>query len=263
MPLNSALRAKLPELVPHGLVVTRTWLVQQGVSRHSLDNLVKSNQLYPLVRGVYKRPETQLTWQGIVASLQRLGHDFAIGGLSALEVHGLNHHIPLGKERPIRLYGPDPLPKWSKKLGISEYFIWHSASRLWRPKPQTQHSLRFTMDRTWGHQPYVMKVSRPERAIFEVLESVPAGISFEHADQLMQSMSLLSSDRLDVILRQIKHVKVKRLFFWFAARQNHDWLKKLDVNHYDLGAGKRVVEPGGKLDKKYQITVNDQIDGYY
>ena len=73
MPLNAALRTELLELVPYGLLATRPWLMERGIARHAVDNLVKSGQLIPLRAGVYVRPGSRLVWQGIVCSLQRMG----------------------------------------------------------------------------------------------------------------------------------------------------------------------------------------------
>ncbi|MGY4414931.1 hypothetical protein ACVWW4_006667 [Bradyrhizobium sp. LB7.1] len=50
-------------------------------------------------------------------------------------------------------------------------------------------------------------------------------------------------------------MKVKRLFFWFADRHNHSWLKQIDRGKVDLGTGKRMLVKGGRLDPKYLITV--------
>ena len=94
MPLNAALRAELLDLVPYGLLATRPWLMERGVGRHAVDNLVKSGQLIPLRPGVYIRPGSQLVWQGIVCSLQRLGGDLVVGGTTALELHGRAHICP-------------------------------------------------------------------------------------------------------------------------------------------------------------------------
>jgi hypothetical protein len=56
-------------------------------------------------------------------------------------------------------------------------------------------------------------------------------------------------------------VKVKRLFFYFADRHHHAWLKRLDKSAIDLGTGKRMLVKGGKLDPTYQITVPEDPDG--
>jgi len=49
------------------------------------------------------------------------------------------------------------------------------------------------------------------------------------------------------------------LFFWLADRQQYPWLQKIDRSNIDLGAGNRVIIKGGKLDKKYKITVPENI----
>jgi len=35
----------------------------------------------------------------------------------------------------------------------------------------------------------------------------------------------------------------------------HPWLSHVNLNHVDLGSGKRVIVKDGVLDKKYKITV--------
>lgn len=54
-------------------------------------------------------------------------------------------------------------------------------------------------------------------------------------------------------------MKVKRLFFFFADRHHHSWAKFLKADQIDLGKGKRVLANPGKLDKKYQITVPEDL----
>jgi hypothetical protein len=72
MPLNAQLREKLIDLIPHGLVVTRSWLTGQDIGRHAIDNLVKSGQLFSMVHGVYARPGTIPTWRGLMQGLATL-----------------------------------------------------------------------------------------------------------------------------------------------------------------------------------------------
>ncbi len=263
MPVNATLRSRLAEFAPYGLLVTRRWLQKKGISRHSLDNLVKSGQLVALVPGVYKRPETVLKWQGVISSLQRMGSDLIPGGLTALEQQGLVHYLPMSEQKTIHLYGYDSLPSWANKLGLPEKFNRHGNFRLWgeRKEDRGGQSELFTVDLPWSDLPIMLRVSTPERAICEVLEDVPGSVSFEHAGQLGQGLPGLSPRRLQQILNQLKSVKVKRLFFWFAERQNHAWMKKLDPAQFDLGSGKRVLIKGGKLNKKYSITVPEENDG--
>jgi len=248
MPLHAETRSELIKLAPYGLVATKAWLVKQGLTRHSIDNLVKARQLIPLCSGVYQRPETNLTWQGVVFSMQRIGLDLSVGGLMALEMQGFAHYLPLSKTRTIDLYGHDKLPAWANKLLPEVKFVRHS---------QASHLTEFDLEIRWGDSEWPLTISTPEKAFLEVLRSVPEQISFEHADQLMQGMTSLSPHRLDRLLERTKSIKVVRLFFWFADRHQHQWRKKLEANDYRLGSGKRVLAVGGKLDKKYLITVPD------
>jgi hypothetical protein len=100
-----------------------------------------------------------------------------------------------------------------------------------------------------------LRLSCPEKACFEMLAGVPETTGFDHADELFQGMTSLSPSRLEALLRGCCSVKVKRLFFWFAERQDYAWLRPLDSGDFDLGKGKRVIARGGRLNKKYQITV--------
>lgn len=249
----------LQKLVPFGLLVTRKWLQSRGLKRHRIDNLVKSGQVKALVSGVYARSETDLQWQGVVSSLQRMGFDLVVGGLSSLELQGLAHFLPFGG-RKIHVYGFDHLPSWANRLGLSQTFAWHGNARLWDATGQVDLGSAYTKELPWGTQ-FAMKVSVLERAICELLVEVPTRISFEHADQLMQGLSHLSPRRLQEVLERFKHVKAKRLLCWLAERQGHRWFTKLDLSQIDLGSGKRVVAERGRLDKTYEITVPEEMYG--
>ncbi|MDX2417448.1 MAG: type IV toxin-antitoxin system AbiEi family antitoxin domain-containing protein, partial [Xanthomonadales bacterium] len=50
------------------------------------------------------------------------------------------------------------------------------------------------------------------------------------------------------------------LFFFFADRHGHRWLKHIKRDKIDLGKGKRMLVKGGKLDPKYLITVPEDLN---
>ncbi|MEK6654555.1 MAG: type IV toxin-antitoxin system AbiEi family antitoxin domain-containing protein, partial [Thermodesulfobacteriota bacterium] len=54
-------------------------------------------------------------------------------------------------------------------------------------------------------------------------------------------------------------IKAKRLFLFLAEKCGHAWVNKLDISKVRLGSGKRLIVRGGRLDKKYQITVPSEI----
>ena len=62
------------------------------------------------------------------------------------------------------------------------------------------------------------------------------------------------------LLEDCRSIKVKRLFFFFADRHPHAWLKRLDKRTVGLGDGKRMLVKGGKLNKTYQITVPEEMN---
>ena len=266
--MTVAHKQKPLDYVPYGLVVTKSWLLAQGLSRHTLDNWVKSGQLASLVYGVYQRPDTQLTWQGVVYSLQRMGSDLRPGGLTALTYQGLGQYLELGNQKTIHLYGLDSLPVWLNKVLPHVTFVRHNeAQLLGRHNHNGIDALKDFEATTLINFAVSFSdviTSSPERAWFEVLLDVPEKISFEHADQLMQGLVNLSPKRLNQLLALCQNVKVRRLFLWFAERHRHAWFEKIDTESYTwksglLGSGKRGLSKGGKLDPKYLITVPEEM----
>ncbi len=261
-------------LVPYGFVVTRSWLTDQGIGRHTVDNWVKSSQIVAVVRGVFKRPDvTKLTWQAAVCSLQRMGSDLTPGGLTALTLLGMTHYLSPTAHKTVHLYGMDNLPTWANKLLTDTHFIRHSGKRLFgapgkvnvyaRNKDtvvNNDHVSEFSTAYVWGPEEWPLTISTPERAILEVLLDVPERVSFEHAEQLLQGLPTLSPHRLSELLECCTNVKVKRLFLWLAEKNKSPWLKRIDLGKFGmesgaLGSGKRVIAKAGKLDPKYLITV--------
>lgn len=256
--LNTEARQELKKLCPPGMLVTKQWLVSQGLNRHFVDNVVKSKTLLPLTSGVFAQFSDSLGWQGVVASLQRMTvTPVHVGGITALEIAGLAHYVSVSDAR-IHLYSAGALPRWLSRLSVNVKslnvkFEAHKTKTLWQD--QVMSDSGYVKQDQWREGLPPVLFSSPEKAIFEVLMDVPKAISFEHADQLMQGLYNLSPRKLDGLLLGCASVKVKRLFLWLACRHDHAWLKKLDLAKYDVGSGKRVVADGGRLDKTWLITV--------
>ena len=247
-------KQQIDKLLPYGIIATRKWLLSQGMSRHAIDNSLKSNKLRALSVGVYTRYDTPLSWQGIVYSLQKMSNEhICLGGLSALEQLGFGHYLRGSKFTTIHLYSEKKLPSWLNKLDLSMNFTWHSTKMLW---PDNMHSLgSFSREMLLNQGLTSIKVSCPEKAYLEMLMDVPKDISFDHANEIIQGMTSLSPKKLETLLITCKSIKVKRLFLWLAESQGYVWFNRLDVSKVDLGSGKRVISQSGKLDKKYLITV--------
>lgn len=253
---NPERRKLLEQIMPESMIVTRKWLAKEAsLDKHAIDNLVKSEQLKLLWKGLYTRRKSQLSWQSMVYTLQAvMKTDFIVGGLTALELKGFSHYIPVSKKETVHLYGNDKLPAWANKLSEHVAFIRHTRNELFSGM-EKEMSEKYTAIVSWKLELDELRISCPERACLEMLNEVPGKISMEHADQLIQGMTTLSPRTLQQLLEACTNVKVKRLFLWFASRHNYIWFSKLNIDKIDLGSGNRLIVKGGELDKTYQITV--------
>lgn len=256
MALNPERRKLLEQMMPESMIVTRNWLMEQAsLDKHAIDNLVKSEQLKSLWKGLYTRGKVQLSWQSMVYTLQAvMKTDYVVGGLTALELKGFSHYIPATKKEIVHLYGNDKLPLWANELSENITFVRHTRNELFSGM-EKDISDKYTSTVFWKEDLDELKISCPERACLEMLNEVPGKISMEHADQLIQGMTALSPRTVQQLLEACTNVKVKRLFLWFGSRHNYTWFSKLNTDNIDLGSGNRVIVKGGELDKTYKITV--------
>ena len=260
MATNLERRKQLYNLLPEGIITTREWLLQHNFSSHAIDNLVKSDQLELVSRGVYVRNSSKISWQSIVYSLQtNLKLDLIVGGLTALEMYGLSHYLSFSDTKTIHLYGSDTLPKWVQGITLNTKFVRHTTAGIVKNKKVEDGLNTFVVEKQWSDDGRKIGISTPERAFLEVLLDVPEKTTFEHADQLMQGLTTLSPRTLQKLLQDSNNIKVKRLFLWFADRYNYVWLAKLDRDEITLGSGNRMIAKGGKLNTKYKITVPEWL----
>lgn len=270
----------LQDLLEEGLLAPTGWLEAQGYSRALISRYVDSGWLVSPARGVYRRPGPSLKWQHVVASLQLVAGSYLhVGGRTALVQRGLGHYVRMSGPETIFLYGPEVLPAWVNKLGLQERFAVRNDAMFGslrarrnalgalvdfhdeplQPKQLADFGLQ---DMTWGAWDWRLLYSTDERAMFEVLQDVPARESVYEADVLMQGLVNVRPARVMSLLMACTSVKVKRLFLALAERHQHQWLTHLDLAKVDLGKGKRMLAPGGKLHPKYLITLPADLDDY-
>jgi hypothetical protein len=208
-----------------------------------------------------------------VISLQALlEFPLVVGGRTALELHGYAHYLAQ-EIKEVHLYGPKRPPTWLNQLRLTTRFVYHNDQKLFRKnairrplpnldwKPDSNTDVHDSLVvQPWGQWDWPLTVSTPERAILELLDELPRRETFHQADMLMEGLATLSPGRLQELLDDCRSVKVKRLFFYFADRHRHTWLKRIDKNAVSLGQGKRELVKGGKLDKTYQITVPEEMN---
>jgi hypothetical protein len=265
MSVSLDIRQKLHLMIPEGSFVTRNWLLNQDINHHTIDNLVKSVQLEIVRKGIYKRPFTKLSWQGVVLALQTMYDlDVVVGGLTALELQGYAHYLPINKFSQIHLFSKRSLPNWIGTVVEGTNFVSHLQSDL-QSRSHIQNGFHKVLKGNtflfpWRDELPALEMSDPERAILELLVGVPNEISFENAEQILQGMTSLSPNKLNELLLVCDNIRVRRLFLWMAERQNHQWFKKLNLEDIFLGSGNRVLVKGGVLNKKYKITVPQEYE---
>ncbi len=256
---NRLLNRLLKEL-PEGVAVPSAWLRAHEISPQLVRKYVASGWLTPLAHGAYERPATPMNWQGVVLGLQRFARlPIHVGGLSAMNLHGLAHYLPLGGESRIHLWSHSKtlvrLPSWVEAVKLQQTLVLHK-QHLFNPATRTKGlTARETHVRDW-----TLTVAMPERAIMEVLSLVdetPA--SFTHAAELFEGLSVLRPSLLQQLLEGCASIKVKRLFLFLAKRQDYPWTRKLDTSRVTLGQGKRLVTRGGRLDRNFLITIPEGL----
>lgn len=264
--------------LPEGLLVDAAWLKARGYSAQLCRKYVTAGWLERPAHGVYRKPGGKLLWEHVIISLQTLlTKPLLVGGGTALTLHGFSHYLRR-EEKEVHLYGPEDAPTWLNKLPLPIKFVSHNSGALFRNEPihfgltslgwnlkdnseaanENPQGASFRI-MPWGQWDWPLTLSTPERAVLEMLDGLPAHESFDQADKIMEGLATLSPRRLQKLLLDCKSIKVKRLFFFFADRHNHPWRKHLDKDAVDLGTGKRMLVPGGRLDPTYLITVPEEL----
>lgn len=258
---NNGKLNRLENTLPQGLLVDSGWMEQEGYSTSLRSQYVSAGWLVQPVRGTFKRPLGDLNWQKVVVSLQRLmNSDLVVGGRTALQAQGFSHYVSAHGPSVIHLYGTKPAPGWLCKLPLNEKFYVHRSQVLFEKLAEPGPAKAGTVREISEASEWPLIVSTPERALLELLDDLPGRESFHQVDMLVEGMRSLSPRRLQALLNDCKSIKVKRLFFWFAERHRHTWLKQIDQTKVNLGSGKRMLVKGGKLDPKYLITVPEDLN---
>jgi hypothetical protein len=104
---------------------------------------------------------------------------------------------------------------------------------------------------------FTVQISSLERAMLEMLYLSPERHTLRETYQIMELLTSVKPSLMQSLLEQCSSVKVKRLFLYMSDRAGHAWINRLDLSRIALGSGVREIEKGGKVDKKYNIVIND------
>ena len=240
---------RLIKLWKPGLVFTSSFLKEQGIGYDQQSSYKKSGWLESIGSGAFKREGDEIKWPGGLYALQnQLNLKVHLGGKSALLKQGFSHYV-YAHEPYLFLFisKENKLPKWFRNYNWGTKL---EISRTALLPADLQDS--YTTNTIDG---FDIKTSIPERAALEMLYYVPEKQGFDEAMKILESMTTLRPDKVQLLLESCSMVKVKRLFLYMAEKQNHFWFKELDLDKIYLGTGKRMIVKNGVFDAKYQITV--------
>jgi hypothetical protein len=247
--------SKLNHLIatwPNGAVRTISALKKGDYSQALLHRYRQSGWLTSIGdNAVFRTGDEISVLSGLYALQEDLELNVHLGGRSALEFQGFAHYLR-NERAELTLFGQEArLPKW---------FVTYR----WRQKVRYRASNLFPKDFSEGLVAYresgfQVQVSSPARAMSEYLSLVPGYASVEEGKELMAGLAALRPDKVQRLLEVCRSVKVKRLFLLLAEECRHAWVRRVAIDSIDLGVGPRNLTPGGKLHKKYRITVPTSI----
>ena len=255
---RQSLKHLLADFPPGALLPTR-WLTAHGYADNLLPRYVAGGWLASAGYGVYRRTGAEPDWTDAVHALQHLlGLPLHVGGLSALDWGGFAHFLRPGS-KPVLLYGPAKLPRWATAVVPKFPLQWRS-DRLFDFSAQAGDKERGLVELRPEGSRHSLRFACEERAFLELLDEVPRKASVHEADAILAGLVRLRPARLNALLACCTSFKVKRLFLALSHRHLHAWLKHLDIGAVELGRGKRSLQPGGKLDARFQITLPADLD---
>jgi hypothetical protein len=246
---------KLNKLIanwPSGAIRAVSALKKEGYSQALLNKYRQSKWLTSVGdNAVYRTGDEISPLSALFALNEDLHINVHVGGRSALEFQGFAHYLR-NERSELSFFGHKArIPKW-----VTEY--------KWKQKVHYRSTKLFPEDFVEGlnkkdEQGFHYVLSTPAQAMAEYLSLIPAAASVEEAKDIMAGLSTLRPERVQKLLEVCTSIKVKRLFLLLAEECNHAWTKKINIDSIDLGTGNRNLTPGGKLHKKYKITVPESI----
>jgi len=242
----------LLQRLPAGALYFASWLNENGIS-HTLQQHYRDAQwLTSIAPGVmYRTGDKPTLFSALSCFNTQLNKKFYIGALSALEIRGFAHYVPLGRQQ-IMVYCPrgEWFPQWFSKYDWGVDIV------------KKYSELNETGIATINENRFDVAVATPERAFLECLSLAPKYYYLIDLYYIMEMLSSLRPDLLQNLLEECNSAKVKRLFLYMAEKAGHTWLEDLDLSKINLGTGKRAIVKNGIYNSKYQITLPGDLVNY-
>ncbi|MDD7097092.1 MAG: type IV toxin-antitoxin system AbiEi family antitoxin domain-containing protein [Prevotella sp.] len=235
-----------------GLLFSK-WLKQQGYSDQLQKRYRDSGWLSSLSQGVmYRTGSTLSAFAALASCNKQTGSRMRIAAHSALEYAGFNHYVPMGKPvLAVCLDTSAKRPSWMKDECFDVCF---------RPFHTNVFKVTETIEEdVKGGKLYI---SSPEQAFFECLMLAPKYYDYTDLYYIMEQLTTLRSDVVQLLLENTGNYGVKRMFLYMAEKAGHYWLDELNPSRIELGTSKLQLVPGGVYISKYKITIPQSLNSY-
>jgi hypothetical protein len=255
--MNTVGLTKINQLLqkqPSGALFFSSWAYENGISYELQRRYRDSRWLMPIATGVMIRTSEKPTLYSALSCLNnQTNKHFYIGALSALELAGYAHYVPMGRQRVV-VYCPrgEWFPSWLTKQDFGVDILKISSKKIDNPIGIS----------TMMQGEFEILLSSPERAFMEALDLAPKYYNLTDLYYIMEQLTTLRPNVLQLLLEQNSSIKVKRLFLYMAEKANHEWLGAIDVSKISLGSGKRAIVKNGVYIPKYQMVVSEDLKNY-
>ncbi|AOJ88375.1 hypothetical protein WS87_13295 [Burkholderia sp. MSMB0856] len=215
-----------------GILLTSEDLGALGISADLAVHYVRAGWLTRLARGVYIRPNDDLTLSSCLPLLQRRLDGLHVGGKSALDWCGPRQNLQQQSE--LHLYGwtAGRLPGWFTERFPAEYH----RKRLFDEQPDAMLHV-VPLEQRSGRP----RVSAPERALLELLSDVGVRLPLQEAREFVAYSRGLRADVLRELLQRCTSIKSVRLCLQLGREGALPWAAKLDPTRLPTGSNRPWV----------------------
>jgi hypothetical protein len=251
---NTSKLNQLLSIHPKGGVILSKWLNEKGYS-YSLQAKYRINNWFETIgRGALIRKGEEVNYLGGIYALQRQAQmSIHPAALTALSLTGNAHYARFYSREKTLMGGPkEQLPQWfqNHQWEVSLFYIRTSLIK---------GNIGLTQVVIDG---LPIHISSNPRALLECLYLAPKTVSYMECQLLMENLNNLQPAVVQELLENCTSIKVKRLFLYMATKADHQWVKRMDITHVDLGKGKRSLAKDGVFISEYNITVPKELAAY-
>lgn len=248
---QSKLNQLLVSATKNGLFFS-DWLRKKGYSDQLIRKYRQSGWLATLDKGVmYRTGDSLSSFAALSCYNEQLNKEVRVAAHSALELFGFNHYVPMGKPLLVVAYPNSTIPKWMSNDNFDKTIKPFSTRMI--DSPQTS---------TMQIDGVEVLVSSPEQAFMECLLLAPDQYNYMDLYYIMEQLTSLRADVVQILLENIKNQRVKRVFLYMAEKAGHYWFDMLDMDKINLGTSKQQLVENGAYIKKYKITIPKELNEY-